>query len=54
MFFANLIVLLLINKSPDDKDVVAATVVAIIVRADSMIARSGIADNKFNAPFFHY
>lgn len=54
MFFANLILLLLFNKSPDDKDVVAATVVAIIIRADSMMARSGIADNKFNAPFFHY
>ena len=54
MFFANLIVLLLFSKSPDDKDVVAATVVAIIIRADSMMARSGIADNKFNAPFFHH
>jgi hypothetical protein len=45
--------LLLFNKSPNDKDVVAATVVAIIIRADSVMARSGIADNKFNAPFFH-
>lgn len=33
--------------------VIAATVVAIIIRADSVMARSGIADNKFNAPFFH-
>ena len=35
-------------------DVVAATVVGIIIRADSVMARSGIVDNKFNAPFFHY
>jgi hypothetical protein len=46
--------LLLFNKRSHDKDVVAATVVAIIIRADSVMARSGIADNKFNAPFFYY
>ena len=48
--------MLLFNKNPNDKDVVAATtVVAIIIRADSVMARSGIADNKlFTAPFFHY